>query len=543
MKFEKLSRIVSHERLEDFLENATVGIHLVDDAGNILYANRAELDLLGYSENEYIGKNIRDFHADQNVIENIFNKLVNKENLLNYEATLICKNGAKKNVLISSNVYYVNDKFVHTRCFTRDITHLKKAEKLLRFLNRASEKLATILDTQEALDKIIKFIVPDYADWFTIYEKKDDGTVDLMKMAHADPEKIEWANTIGIKYPVDFTDTREQSLGWVLETGEPVLVSHVTEEMLKVAAKSEEHYQTLKYLSLESVMLIPMVSHGRTMGVLSFISSNPGNKYDDHDLSFAKDFANRIAITLDNTRLYEAVKNDIEERIAADKRKDEFIGIASHELKTPVTSLKAYTEILQVNLEFLQDAKVTEMLSKMNKQVDKLTGLIVDLLDVTKIQTGEMAYDYEAFDFDTLIYEIVEEMQRTTKNHEIIFEAGKCDGVKADKNRLSQVVTNLISNAIKYSPAGGKILITSDCTDHKVRLKVQDFGIGIPDKEKEKIFHRFFRVPGKNKQHTFPGLGLGLYISESIIKRHGGEMSFTSTEGSGSMFSFWLPSL
>jgi PAS domain S-box-containing protein len=541
MKNDKFSRIVSYERLEDFLENATVCIHLVDGNGDILYANRAELDLLGYKEEEYIGHSIKDFHEDPQVINAILDKLLRREELINYESVLVCKDGSKKNVLISSNVFTENNEFRHTRCFTRDITYLKKSEKLLRLLNHASEKLSRTLDTQEALDQIITFIVPDYADWFAIYELKKDDSVGLIKMAHADPDKIEWANQFMLKYPIDLNESREGSMAWVMNTGKSFLAHEVSDEMISVVSRSEEHYKIIKNLAMVSLMFVPMVSQGKVIGVVSFISSNPLNKYDEQDLNFAKDFTNRLALTLDNTRLYEAAKYEIQQRIEADKRKDEFISIASHELKTPVTSLKAYTQILQANMENMQDSNIPMMLAKMNSQVDKLTGLIIDLLDVTKIQTGEMTYDLEVFDFDSMVSEIVEEMQRTTSQHEIIFNAGKCDGVKADKNRLAQVVTNLISNAIKYSPGGGKIIITSKCADHKIYLSVKDSGIGIPDKEKDKIFRRFFRVVDNKTQHTYPGLGLGLYISASIIKRHQGELSFTSDEHKGSVFSFWLP--
>ena len=238
--------------------------------------------------------------------------------------------------------------------------------------------------------------------------------------------------------------------------------------------------------------------------------------------------------------MYEEVKKDIEERIEIDKKKDEFISIASHELKTPVTSLKAYTQILQTIFDEDKNEKASSMLGKMDKQIDKLTGLIVDLLDVTKINKGEMVFDFEKFDVNELIIEIAEEMQRTTQKHKFILELNDLKKIKGDRNRIGQVIINFISNAIKYSPGKDKIIVSSKCDDNNIIISVKDFGIGIPKSGQSNIFKRFYRVSGENN-YTFPGLGLGLYISAEIIKRHKGEIFFESKEGEGATFYFQIP--
>jgi two-component system CheB/CheR fusion protein len=312
--------------------------------------------------------------------------------------------------------------------------------------------------------------------------------------------------------------------------------------MLEASANNPEHLEVLKNLNLTSAMLIPMMSKGRIMGAVCFLSSNPLNLYDEYDFSFAKDFTNRIALTLENARLYEEVRKDIEQRIEADKRKDEFISIASHELKTPVTSLKAYAQILEQTFNEENNVKAAGMLSKMNNQIDKLTGLIIDMLDITKIDTGEIQFNMEEFAFNDLVKEIADEMQATTK-HTINLQLKDCARVKGDKNRIAQVVTNFVSNAIKYSPHAREIIISTDCENDQAKLSVRDFGIGIPKHEQPKLFTRFYRVTGKNKEYTFPGLGLGLYISSEIIKRHSGKIEFESVEGEGSSFGFHLPIL
>ena len=219
------------------------------------------------------------------------------------------------------------------------------------------------------------------------------------------------------------------------------------------------------------------------------------------------------------------------------QKKDEFISMASHELKTPVTSLKAYTEILKIKLEEENNLMAVTMLTKMNRQIDKLTHLIGDLLDVSKANAGMLNYNFEDTDFNELVKDVVVNMQLTSTNHQIEMNLAETTVIECDKNRLGQVIINILSNAMKYSPRSGKIEVTSVKRDQDVSLYIQDYGIGIPLDQQSKLFSRFFRVT----ENTFPGLGLGLYISNEIIKRHSGSMSFTSEEGKGSTFGFTLP--
>ena len=219
------------------------------------------------------------------------------------------------------------------------------------------------------------------------------------------------------------------------------------------------------------------------------------------------------------------------------QKKDEFISMASHELKTPVTSLKAYTEILKIKLEEENNLMAVTMLTKMNRQIDKLTHLIGDLLDVSKANAGMLNYNFEDTDFNELVKDVVVNMQLTSTNHQIEMNLAETTVIECDKNRLGQVIINILSNAMKYSPRSGKIEVTSVKREQDVSLYIQDYGIGIPLDQQSKLFSRFFRVT----ENTFPGLGLGLYISNEIIKRHSGSMSFTSEEGKGSTFGFTLP--
>ena len=231
---------------------------------------------------------------------------------------------------------------------------------------------------------------------------------------------------------------------------------------------------------------------------------------------------------------------DINEFKQFQQQKDNFLGIASHELKTPLTSLKLYSQFLEKNLRKQEDDKNADVAKKMDEQINKLTSLVNDLLDVTKIQNGKILLNKSDFDFDDLVEEIVTEQQMIT-SHKILVESEKIGNIYSDRHRISQVMSNLIGNAIKYSPDADRIHITTKVTDDDcVLFTVRDFGIGIPADKTEKVFEQYYRVSG-SKEHTFPGLGLGLYISSEIIKRSGGKIFVNSIEGKGSEFCFLIP--
>jgi PAS domain S-box-containing protein len=231
---------------------------------------------------------------------------------------------------------------------------------------------------------------------------------------------------------------------------------------------------------------------------------------------------------------------DITEQKHTQQQKDDFIGIASHELKTPVTSIKAYTQVLEKMLLKKGETKEAAMITRMDAQINRLTSLIADLLDVTKINSGKLQFNDREFDFIPMVKELVEDLQRTTDRHTLIENYTDIGIVYGDKERIGQVISNLITNAIKYSPNADKIIIYTTKKDDEVVVCVQDFGIGISDDKLNRVFEQFYRVSG-DMQHTFPGLGLGLYISSEIVKREGGRIWVTSNVGKGSTFCFSIP--
>ena len=231
---------------------------------------------------------------------------------------------------------------------------------------------------------------------------------------------------------------------------------------------------------------------------------------------------------------------DITDRKEIEERKNEFISIASHELKTPVTSVKAFTQLLLYKHAKNGDALTFDYLKRMDSQLNNLTNLINDLLDVSKIEQGKLQFNKELISFDELVREVVSDMQAMFPKHLLMIEGNYKCSVQGDQQRLCQVLINLIENAIRYSPGKNEVLINSRSNNHSVVVSVRDFGLGIPEEKQSHLFERFFRVNGP-KSETFGGLGLGLYICGEIIKRHGGTMTVKSKVGEGSTFSFSIP--
>lgn len=236
--------------------------------------------------------------------------------------------------------------------------------------------------------------------------------------------------------------------------------------------------------------------------------------------------------------LIQSIIRDISERKKVEKQKDAFIGIASHELKTPVTTLSAYTQILEERL--LKDKKNAYFIQNIKIQTDRLKGLIDDLLNVSKIDSGKLEIRFKPFDLNILVNKIIVDFQFTTNSHEIIKEGHITGKVLGDEHRIEQVIVNLLTNAIKYSPNAKKVVVHLSSDGKSATVAVEDFGFGIEKKDQDYVFERFYRTQDK-EEGKVTGFGLGLYIASQIIKHHKGRIWLTSEKGKGSIFSFSLP--
>ncbi|EFH85830.1 PAS domain-containing sensor histidine kinase [Ktedonobacter racemifer] len=232
---------------------------------------------------------------------------------------------------------------------------------------------------------------------------------------------------------------------------------------------------------------------------------------------------------------------DMTERKELERRKDEFISIASHELKVPLTALTLLSSRLRKKLTGNDGFAAEQVLTRMEGQVRTLTRLINDLLDVSKIQMGKFDYADESLDLASLIHEVVAECQHATTTHTLEVHGALSGSFVGDRDRLSQVVTNLLTNAVKYSPQANRVDIHLSRSSGYARIHVQDYGVGIPKEQQQIIFERFNRGTYSRKERAFPGLGMGLYIAQEIVKHYQGEILVESEEGKGAIFTLSLP--
>lgn len=235
----------------------------------------------------------------------------------------------------------------------------------------------------------------------------------------------------------------------------------------------------------------------------------------------------------------EKLLEEIEFRKLAENKKDEFISIASHELKTPLTSVKGYIQLLQRSLSRDDKTMAENHLAKASTQLEKLNDLIVDLLDISKIESGKLKFNMKSFCADNMVNNAIEMLQQANPDFKIKKLGKTNEMVFGDEIRLEQVVINFITNAIKYAPGTNQVNVTINIKDGELYLSVKDFGIGIPKEQQHKIFDKFYRV--EENSNRFNGLGIGLYICAEIIERHSGKIGVNSVVNEGSEFYFIIP--
>ena len=348
-----------------------------------------------------------------------------------------------------------------------------------------------------------------------------------------------------LKYALDYSEA-------IVETVRVPLI--VLDKNLRILTANRSFYDTFKLSAkeTENQLIYELNAKAWNIPKLKLLLEKilPANShFDKYEVEIDLPHIGRRMLLLNARRTYRQVNNteaillafeDITDRKKLEKQKDDFIGVVSHELKTPLTSIKMFSGLLEEYLEQNKDKKGSFYLSKMTSQMDKLTQLMASFVNVYKIQNGKLALHKKFFMLDELISTVVSDFQYTTKSHIIEHNGQSKVSIYADEERIAQVLVNLITNAIKYSPKVGKVVVSLSRDKNIVIVSVQDFGLGIPKEEQIHIFDRFFRVKGK-KENDISGLGLGLYISYEIIAQHNGKIWVESSEGKGSNFYFSLP--
>jgi PAS domain S-box-containing protein len=419
----------------------------------------------------------------------------------------------------------------------QDLTPRRRVEEALRFLSDASRELAEVRAEPDAiLTGVAHLAASAVATWCLVDLLDEDGTFRRVAAAHRDsgrePQLIE-----APRYP-PITDA-DSPLFQALARGESRLYTDFLPEHRRQMARAPEQQVLLERLGARSLMLVPMRARGHVVGLLTFAWSEPGRRYGPEDLEMVEELARRVVVAVDNARLYHEAREAVQLR-------DEFLGIASHELKTPLTPLRLKLQMLQRQMNGplldgtpLPAERITESLDVALRQVRKLTDLVDNLLDVSRITAGRLRLEPEELDLSSVAAELLSRFAPSAAQLgcELELHAPAPVFGRWDRLRMEQVVTNLLSNALKYGP-GRPVVVRVEEDGERARLTVKDHGIGIAEEDLGRIFERFERAVS---DRHYGGLGLGLYITRQIVEAFGGTVRVASQPGQGSTFTLELP--
>ena len=408
------------------------------------------------------------------------------------------------------------------------------------FLAEASAILASALDLEATLQNVARSAVPTLADGCTMALIEGHRTVRQVAVAHVDAEKEAILHRLQEEYP--FHVIGPASLRQTLPRGEPTVYRDITDAMLAAVARDAEHLRLLRVLAPRSLLMAPVMTRGRMLGVISFLITEPERPSQILDVALAEELARRAAMAIDNAGLYQRGQQALDDAKTALAVRDDFLSIASHELRTPLTALKGQVQLAERRLRRGTVAQVPELIEQAERQVDRLTKLVNTLLDVSRIVGGRFALETEPVPLRPLLAHAVELTRAAEPGRSIeLLLPDTSPILMGDADRLELVFINLLENARKYSPADTTIHVRLEARDETVTVSVRDEGVGIPPEEQARIFERFRRA--SNIDPGIAGMGLGLYIAHEIVRAHGGQLGVESTPGAGSTFRVTLPRL
>jgi PAS domain S-box-containing protein len=409
------------------------------------------------------------------------------------------------------------------------------AQQRLAFLAEASTVLASSLDYRTTLVSLAHLAVPRLADWCAIDSVNEAGEINRVAVAHVDLTMVEAVRAAEGHYPL-VADALSGVVP-VLETGRSEFLPDRS-GALENEPDDPRMLDVLATLQPRARMTVPLMTPGRERAIVTLVFGESGRVYTRDDLALAEDLVRRAALAIDSARLY----REAQEALAA---RDEFLSVAAHELKTPITSLRGYAQLTLRAVDqsgAVDPERLRQALSVINIQSDRLTRLVSQLLDVSRIQSGQLTPDYRDADLGQLAADIVANAEHRSPHNVFELRSPAHVYMRMDSLRIEQVLTNLLDNAIKHSPPGGSVEVDVDTETLRqgvVVVSVRDHGAGIPPELRERIFERFYQA-GASSSHS-AGMGLGLYVSRQIVELHGGRIWAEAADGGGARFVIALP--
>src|SRR2546430_1149636 len=534
--------------LADLFENGVPSLHWLGHDGTILRANRAELEMLGYAREEYVGRNIAEFHADPYVVADLLGRLHDGQSIRNAAARLRCRDGSIKHVLISGNVRLDGDRFAYARCFIVDATDLRHAEeerdRLLaderaaraeaETLNHLGRRLASELELETlaevVTDAATKVVGADFGAFF--YRALDERGAPVMRYALAGVPREAFADLLRLGNVALFDVT--------LRDGRAVRLDDVP-----AANRSDEGNPwgtpPTTDIPLRSYLAIPVIRSSEVLGGLVLGHAAPGRFTERHERLLGGRAA-QAAIAIDNARQYKVADEARRTAESANQAKDEFLAMLAHELRNPLGVVLNGVKIL--DRIGVQHGEAVRTRAVMARQTQHLARLLDDLLDVARISQGKIDLRKELLDLRTVGDSALEsERHRLMEKsqHLMVTMPDTPVTVYGDPARLQQVVANLVHNAAKYTPERGRVDVTVEERDDEAIVRVRDTGAGIPYEKLQTVFDLFVQL-NVSKDRSEAGLGIGLTLVQRLVAQHGGRVQARSEGvGRGSEFVVTLP--
>lgn len=526
-----MTELITHDILAEIVGIAADAVICIDDFQRITFFNKGAERIFGWTSDEIVGQRVevlmperyRGNHARQ-VADFGRSGVTARRMGERREIAGVRKNGEEFPAEAAISQVHQGDNIVYA-VVLRDITARKNFEKRQEFLAAAGEKLASAFGSGEVLSSVATLAVPALADGCILENRVGDG-YRAGAASHTNPAIGELLNAIsraGVRKP-----PAGHPLTQILVTRAPVILRTDAGKRIIESSSNSAYVASIRAMDPQSALYLPLIARGQLIGVLSLFRTSRG--FDVDDLGFAEDLGRLAALALDNSRLLDTVRGSLRAR-------EEIVGVVSHDLRNPVAAVKMLSRAV---LNARNGEETRENLALIADAAEQMDALIRDLLDVTRLDVGQLRLAPEAIKPSRLLEEALGTLRPLVMEKKIKFDVRIDDGlpeVEADGERFQQVMSNLVGNAIKFTPSGGTITIAARQSGDHVIFSVADTGRGIPEEQLPKVFDRYWQSTRTDRQ----GAGLGLAIAKGIVEGHGGEIRVESKSGRGTRVEFSLP--
>ncbi|MFL5609614.1 MAG: PAS domain S-box protein [Gemmatimonadaceae bacterium] len=407
----------------------------------------------------------------------------------------------------------------------------ESAQKRATLLAEASRVLSASFDYQTTLAALVRLTVPALADYCALDIVETDDKFERIGEAHVDPAKSLLLKEVAT-FPRSALTARHPLIR-VITTGEPVLEAEISSAFIRQSFAEAGQRAVVEALEPRSLICVPLVASGRPLGALTLVTSGSGRRFSIADLSLAVDIARRAAVVVEHARLYNEAQQ-------ATKARDDVLAVVAHDLRNPLNTVSMAVSLMLESTppERVQERRQVEIV---RRAADRMNRMIQDLLDVKRMESGRLTIELKPEEPGSLINDTVDMLRPLAAGTGIMLDTALDDDlpcVVADVARIQQVLSNLVGNAVKFTPRNGRITVSAERIDGEVRFGVIDTGPGIPAEQVPHIFGRFWQARASDRR----GIGLGLAIAKGIVEAHNGRIWVESHVGLGSTFYFTLPS-